>query len=156
MRTRRRHERIIKRLEVEFSANEQTNRGISSNFSLGGLFIRTNRVYAPGTAVELLIHFPDGTSSHSKGIVRMSRLTPVSPKNGMGIEITEKDEAYAAFMKSILPDIAETGGVAASAPADIPSSTLIVTCPACGVKNRVRAGSTAVRCGRCGTTITTG
>jgi hypothetical protein len=48
------------------------------------------------------LFLPSNTVSHLKGVVRRTVRTPFSAmKNGMGIEITEKDEAYGHFMKSI-------------------------------------------------------
>jgi hypothetical protein len=37
---KRQRKRFIKRCEVEFVANETTYRGISSNFSISGFFIK--------------------------------------------------------------------------------------------------------------------
>lgn len=170
MRSTRKHERFIKRLEVECSASDQSSRGISSNFSLGGLFMRSNRPFAPGTLVDLLIHLPDGTVSKAKGVVKMAQKTPLaSMKNGMGIEITENDSNYVAFIRSLYPDShddsgentltekdgahAESGPISGSADSDF----FIVACSHCGVKNRVRKarGSPGMKCGKCGGALST-
>jgi Tfp pilus assembly protein PilZ len=182
LKTKRRYERIIRRLEIEFSAKDQTHRGISSNFSLGGIFIRTNRAFEPGTEVDLLIHLPDGTRSKAKGIVKMAMKTPVvSLKNGMGVEITEKDQQYIKFVETLLEGAGSKGegdqhepvsgskgegdqhepvSGEAEAPESEPapgiSEFFIVSCPLCGVKNRVKVSNVrrGAKCGKCGAALT--
>jgi hypothetical protein len=108
---KRQHKRFIKRCEVEFIANDITHRGISSNFSLNGFFIRTNYPPAPDTILHIVIHLPDGSTSKVTGkVIRASKTltgrvmgTPVKTlKNGMGVEIIEKDTNYLHFIKSLL------------------------------------------------------
>jgi hypothetical protein len=101
----RRHRRYIKRCEIEFSTNGTVYRGISSNFSLSGLFIKTSKPFVEDTIIELIIHLPNGLTSKLKGIVRRACRNPVNvQKNGMGIEFTEKDSNYDDFFNSILTD----------------------------------------------------
>jgi hypothetical protein len=98
----RRHKRYMKRCEIEFSTNGTTYRGISSNFSLSGLFIKTSKPFAEDTTIELIVHLPNGLISHLKGIVRRALRNPVNvQKNGMGIELIEKDSNYSDFINSI-------------------------------------------------------
>lgn len=170
MRGTRRHTRFIKRLEVECSANGESSRGISSNFSLVGLFMRTNRPFAPGSLVDLLIHLPDGTMAKAKGLVKMAQKTPLaSLKNGMGIELIEKDSNYVTFIRSLLQDspddagkkpIVEKEGTRAKSPPmpeSVSADYFIVPCSHCGVKNKVRKsrGSPGVKCGKCGAPLST-
>lgn len=132
--------------------------------------MRSNRPFAPGTLVDLLIHLPDGTVSKSKGLVKMAQKTPLaSMKNGMGIEIIEKDSNYVAFIRSLDPDsrddadentLAEKEGTRAeSSPISDSADTdfFIVACAHCGVKNKVRKarGSPGVKCGKCGGALST-
>ena len=98
----RRHKRYMKHCEIEFSTNGTTYRGISSNFSLSGLFIKTSKPFAEDTTVELIVHLPNGIISALKGIVRRALRNPVNiQKNGMGIELIEKDSNYSDFIRSI-------------------------------------------------------
>ncbi len=170
MRPTRRHRRFIRRLEVEFSANNQNYRGISSNFSLGGIFIRTNHPFSQDTIIDLTIHLPDGTTARAKGVVRTALRTSVaSLKNGMGIEIIEKDSHYVNFVISLSPD--NTGDppsealTGATGPAHIKvaatpgtpfSDFLIVCCPNCSIKNKIDKLkiSRGHRCGKCGALLT--
>lgn len=102
----RRHRRYIKRCEIEFSTNGTAYRGISSNFSLSGLFIKTSKPFAEDTLVDLIIHLPNGLISELKGIVRRAFRNPVNiQKNGMGIELTEKDSNYDDFINSIFSNV---------------------------------------------------
>ena len=51
--------RYTKRLEVTFSSGNLSFKGILSNISENGLFIRTNRGFAPGTTVDIEVMMPD-------------------------------------------------------------------------------------------------
>jgi uncharacterized protein (TIGR02266 family) len=100
----RRHKRVIKRLETECSSEGVGFRGISSDLSGGGLFVRTSRPFSPDTAVDLTIHLPGDVISRLKGIVRWAVRTGLAyGRNGMGIEIIECDQSFIAFINSILP-----------------------------------------------------
>lgn len=111
MKNKRKQKRFIKRYETEFVLNNITYRGISRDFSLNGLFIRTKYPMASGTIVDITIHLPDGLASKLKGKVRRTSKNPVgkvmgSPvktvKSGMGIEIIEKDANYLHLIRSFL------------------------------------------------------
>lgn len=169
--SKRRHARFIRRLETEFSAEGQNYRAISSDFSCNGLFIRTNHAFPPGTIVSIRVHLPDGTPSVLKGRVRRSlKTTVVSLKNGMGIELIEKDLPYTNFMLDFTDECGEqtAGPEPTVGPADIPPVTertagmpaddfTIISCPACGVKNKVRTErlSQGPKCGKCGSMLST-
>ena len=108
---KRRHKRFIKRFETELRADDTTHRGITSNLSLNGLFISKNRPFPPDTILAIVIHLPDGSTSKLKGRVRRALKTLTgeligtrlkSFKNGMGVEIVEKDDNYIEFIKSSL------------------------------------------------------
>jgi ribosomal protein S27E len=170
LRNLRRHERFIRRLEVECSARDENTRGISSNFSLGGLFIRTNRPFSPGTLVDLNIHLPDGGAAKATGRVKTAQKTALaSLKNGMGIEIIEKDLNYVTFIKSLGADSrVETGEAASTRKRETPGDStvtpdsgsaefFIIPCPHCGVRNKVRTSrsSPGMKCGKCGNPLRT-
>lgn len=160
--SKRRHKRFVRRLETEFSAEGKNYRAISSDLSEGGLFIRTNHAFAPGTIVDILIFLPDGTSSRLKGKVRRALKTPVvSLKNGMGIELIEKDSHYDRFMLTFTGEHEEKTGPSAEVdtqetireiPKPQPEEFLIVACSRCNVKNRVKKSrlAAAPKCGKCG------
>lgn len=144
---KREHSRFIRRLETEFSAEGKNYRGISSDLSINGLFIRTNHAFAPGSIIDLTIHLPGGATSKLKGKVMRALKTPiVSLKNGMGIKLIEKDSHYINFMKSYSPDNQEKTTESTS------SDFLIISCSKCGVKNKVHKSKTSLgpKCGKCG------
>jgi hypothetical protein len=167
--SKRRHARFIRRLETEFSAEGKEYRAISSDFSCNGLFIRTNHAFPPGTVVSILVHLPDGTPSVLKGRVRRAlRTTVVSLKNGMGIELIEKDLPYTNFMLGFTNECEEKPGEPEQKfrPVDVPPATektadtpapdfMIISCPSCGVKNKVRSErlSQGPKCGKCGSLL---
>jgi Tfp pilus assembly protein PilZ len=159
---KRKHDRFVRRLETEFSAEGKNYRGISSDLSRSGLFIRTNHAFPTGTLVDILIHLPDGTSTRLKGNVRRALKTPVvSIKNGMGIELTEKDASYTKFLDTSFPIEEEAGQ--SSAGTEGPDATgavmkpdlveyVIVVCSQCDAGNKVTRSKITVghACGKCG------
>lgn len=172
--SKRKHTRFIRRLETEFSAEGKEYRAISSDFSCRGLFIRTNHAFPPGTVLTISVHLPDGITSHLKGkVCRALKTTVVSLKNGMGIELIEKDQQYTDFMLMFTPECDEEkekknveGPKASPHPsrqhekaAEQPAAEfVIIACPACGVKNKVRTERLphGPKCGKCGTPLPTG
>jgi PilZ domain len=169
LKARRQYRRFKRRLEVEFSAEGRHYRGISSNFSLGGLFVRTNHAFAPGTLIDLKLHLPAGGAAALKGLVKMALKTPViSLGNGMGVEILERDPVFVDFMKSLTNEEAPLtgeGSAGTESPKEpdpvaytgtAPQDCFILRCPDCGIGNRVRKSrnSQALRCGKCGASLT--
>jgi uncharacterized protein (TIGR02266 family) len=101
MERKRKYHRFTKRLEVKFSSGGKSFTGISSNLSENGIFIRTHKGFAPGTALDLKLILPDGKISSLKGIVKRTLKTSISElKNGMGVEIIENDAMFTDFIKS--------------------------------------------------------
>jgi hypothetical protein len=132
---KRRYKRYIRRLETEFTIGGSTFRGISSDLSEKGLFIRTGKGFVPGSILDIVIYLPNGEKAKVKGIVRRTIKTDSTlVKNGMGIEILENDEVYTKFIKDL------TGG-----------DFIIVTCHNCKIKNKVPAEKLSMgpKCGNC-------
>lgn len=111
MANKRQQKRFISRCETEFVVNDVTYRGIASDFSLQGLFIRTTHPATPDTIVDITIYLPDGLTSNLTGKVRRAMKpsigrvigTPVKAlKHGMGVEIIKKDANYLHFIRSLL------------------------------------------------------
>jgi hypothetical protein len=80
-----RHPRFTKRLEATFSSGGLSYRGILSNLSQNGLFIRTNRGFAPGSTVDIELVMPDNALCRLKGIVKRTIKTPMSYGKRCGI-----------------------------------------------------------------------
>lgn len=178
MKEKRRHKRFFRRLETEFLSQEKTYRAISSNFSRYGLFIRTNHAFIPGTELDILIHLPTGNDCKLKGVVIQAMKTPiVSLKNGMGIELLDRDQNYINFLKQFDPSedgkTATFVGEKSAHPQpphqgqhephehhrkpvhDTATDFLIIACAQCGVKNKVTRErlSHGPKCGKCGSPI---
>jgi len=146
---KRESQRFAKRLEVRFSSGGMSYSGFSGNLSENGLFIRTKRGFAPGSTIDIELVLPDGTVSFLKGIVRRTIKAAASVKNGMGIELLQKDVRYVDFVRTLSPD-AEKGSE------DIaPPGFQILSCPKCGTRNKVLGNKIALRprCGRCSSSL---
>jgi len=107
---RRQRKRFQKSCKVEFSANNEIYRGVSENFSINGLFIKTDNFLPLQSVVAIKVHLPDGSTAELEGRVR--RVQQVSYdmvaasggtfKNGIGIEIINRDSNYMKFFMSLL------------------------------------------------------
>ena len=112
-RENRQHKRLSKKCEVEFYSNSTIYRGTSSNFSIDGLFIRTDNPLAPDTVISIIVHLPDGSTSKLTGRVRRVSMmydssvmdkSLMSLEEGMGIEIVKRDSHYIKFFMSLISD----------------------------------------------------
>jgi len=160
----KRNKRFTKRLEVTFSSGELSYRGILSNVSVSGLFIRTSRGFAPGTTVDIELMLPDNTVSLLKGIVRRTIKNPITAmNNGMGVELTRQDAKYQNFIKPFLniadPETEQeteinTKPEAGPEKPPVPEFQ-IIGCPNCGAKNKVLSNKLSLgpKCGKCGTPL---
>ena len=108
---KRRQKRYAKRLAIEFVSDGQTYRGICRNLSLDGLFIKTRKPLPPERIINILVHLPDGSISKLTGKVTRAIRDPhglifaaagIPPKDGMGIQLLEKDANYLSFVGSLL------------------------------------------------------
>ncbi len=174
-------QRFTKRLETIFTSGGMRFTGITSDLSDGGLFIRTQHGLVPGSFLDIEIYLPEKKVCRLKGIVRRTIKTPLTAlKNGMGIELIERDQNYLEFLRRFVigsekpeetpfePDAANSGSVAEdekqgpihgekrtegayySGP-----ETIIITCQSCNVKNRVMREKLSIgpKCGRCGAAL---
>ena len=152
--------RFTKRLEVAFSSGGLSFRGILSNISISGIFIRTNKGFAPGTTVDMELMLPDNTVSSLRGIVRRTIKTSLKTTgNGMGVELTRKDDRYENFIRGFLEeadrDAAQEAemGPSEREPEKPPVTDFeIISCSNCGAKNKVLREklSLSPKCGKCG------
>jgi hypothetical protein len=108
---KRRQKRWVKRLSIEFASDGQNYRGICRNLSSDGLFIKTRKPLAPGNIINMIVHLPDGSTSKLTGRVTRAIRDPYSlifetagipSKDGMGIQLLEKDANYLKFIGSFL------------------------------------------------------
>lgn len=165
---KRRHQRFIKRLETTFSSGDLKYSGISSDLSESGLFIRSHHAFSPGTILDITLYISEGKISRVKGIVRRALRTSMSAiaKDGMGIELIEKDSNYYGFLEHFgsvkgehpgkPPEFSDADqGRKTEDKAHVVSECVILTCPFCKVKNRVSRDKLmmALRCGKCHGTL---
>ncbi len=166
-------QRYTKRLEVAFSSGGSKYKGISSDLSEQGLFIRTQHGLSPGNEIDIEMYLPDDKVVRLRGVVRRTIKTSLSLiKNGMGVEIIENDPLYLSFLKTFdiegpedrvasahyetpVPE-EKTGSPSEEKISTIPEFVLIA-CDSCKVKNKVRRDRLPFgpRCGKCGTALNT-
>jgi len=154
-----RTQRYTKRLEATFGSGPLTYRGILSDISENGLFIRTSRGFTPGTIIDIEIIMPGDQISHLTGIVRRTIKTPLSTaKNGMGVELTQKDAVYINFFKSHHKEVSREAFEETDPAGEnfSPPASRIITCPGCGAKNKVLYEKLFLKpiCGKCKTLLT--
>ena len=107
---RRTSKRRIKRREITFICDEKEYKGISSNFSETGLFIKTRIRFKQGAPVEMLLELDKDQQTAIKGkVVRITARSKFFNNykisgNGIGIEVTETTREYKDFCKSLLKE----------------------------------------------------
>jgi len=170
----RQHKRYKKRIEIEVKAEGQERKMFSSDISESGLFIRTNKGFPPGTALDLKLYLPDESIAYAKGWVKRTVKTQVSAfKNGMGVKLLEADENFKRFFEiefeepfsatpvkniiprpatpvqeKVLPKPPEPSHAAPQSPPQTSSSNddfVIVRCTSCNVKNKVMRSKVSLR-----------
>jgi Tfp pilus assembly protein PilZ len=110
--SKRAAERKIKRLPIFFSVTSPVSvsadpgeeyRGMSSDFSITGLFIRTRKILKPGTKLKMAIEVNESTKIHLTGTVaRAVKLGAVVFKDGIGVKLTEATPEYKNFIDGLL------------------------------------------------------
>jgi Tfp pilus assembly protein PilZ len=98
---RRKENRTVKKLYVRLNADSKTTNGLLGDVSENGLFVNTIQDFPIGTEIRIEIFMPDRNNSFLRGIVRRRiELTDSRRKNGLGIELTKKDQRYIDFIVS--------------------------------------------------------
>ncbi len=101
-RVRREFRRVIKNLRAVVSAGNLQVKGTTVRVSESGFFVRTQKPFNEGVEVDIALTLPDGTRSKLKGVVKYARrLDVLHLKNGMGIEITERDLPYTQMIDDL-------------------------------------------------------
>lgn len=93
--------RKIKRLNISFSDGNIEHKGISSDFSCNGLFIRTRNGYKEGTILQLMLDIDDITIPMTGIVVRFIKPGIAIIKFGIGIELTSTTPEYDNFIKEL-------------------------------------------------------
>jgi hypothetical protein len=105
MADRRKDKRHIQRYPVEVKAGDLLFKGTTVRLSERGMFVRSQKNFIEGIPVDITIYLTEESSCCLKGIVKYARtMDLLRQKNGMGIEIIEKDQKFLEFIKSVEKD----------------------------------------------------
>ncbi len=96
--------RARRRVEVRFGPDDLQFIGYSGNVSRSGIMVRSVRVFAPGTVLNLELKFPDGTF-RVRGEVVWAREGPVqflsTGRVGMGITFLQPPVDFLTFLDRV-------------------------------------------------------
>ncbi|MEW6571646.1 MAG: PilZ domain-containing protein [Nitrospirota bacterium] len=99
---KRREKRFAKKLMARLSSAKSSSWGVLSDISENGLFVRSNKSFAVGTAVEIELVLPDNEVSTLRGVVKRAVTLPASNRRfGIGIELIKRDVTYRFFLKCL-------------------------------------------------------
>lgn len=105
---KRGRDRTKRRLMVRFGLQAADRTAFTKNLSATGLFLQTNHVFAPGTTVQVQIHFPDRVVSHWARVAWAKKVPPQLAhvlECGMGVCFLEPAsdwaDFYAAWARSV-------------------------------------------------------
>ncbi len=92
--------RTRRRVLVRYGVDRPEKTAFTQNLSEGGLYLKTNSVFAPGTVLQLAVEFPDRTFSLWARVAWAKQVPPqlahVLPC-GMGLSLIEPPPEWAAF-----------------------------------------------------------
>jgi len=99
---KRKSERLSMKLHTKLSADSFVSWGLLSDVSENGLFIKSNRDFTIGEAIDIELFMPNNINSLLKGVItRKIELPETHRKYGLGIELVEKDIVYRHFLRSL-------------------------------------------------------
>ena len=102
MREKRACERFIIKLPVTISSVGKKVDGTTVRLSQKGMFVRTQRSFVEGSAVDIELLLTNAATCKLKGVVKYARNCDLMKRqNGMGIELTKKNEAYEKCMSEV-------------------------------------------------------
>jgi hypothetical protein len=96
---RARH-RTRRRVMVRYGVERPEKTAFTQNLSEGGLYLKTNSVFAPGTVLQLELEFPDRKFSLWARVVWAKQVPPQLAHVldcGMGLSLIEPPPEWAAF-----------------------------------------------------------
>lgn len=84
--------RHLKRMNVLFGADKQVFHGFTVDISNTGIFLKSVKIYPPGSVITVEIHIPDGGVMEFQGRVMWAKAVPsnminIIKKAGMGVKI---------------------------------------------------------------------
>lgn len=97
---KRGRDRTRRRVLVRYGVERPEKTAFTKNLSEGGLFLRTNQVFAPGTVLQLEVEFPERTLSVWARVAWAKQVPPQLAHVldcGMGLALIEPPADWAAF-----------------------------------------------------------
>lgn len=102
MAERRECDRFIIKLPVTISAGEAKMECTTVRLSKKGMFVRSQKSFVEGSAVDIEISLTNAVTCKLKGVIKYARNCDLMRRqNGMGIELTEKNDAYEKFVSEV-------------------------------------------------------
>jgi Tfp pilus assembly protein PilZ len=106
MADKRKDKRKIKRLHITILCGENQHKGISSNFSFSGLFIKTRKKFKPGSSVSMILEVNDSQKMSLRGTIARTKIGSKFDKfnDGIGIQLTTIPQAYKHHVETLIND----------------------------------------------------
>lgn len=102
MADKRNSKRKIKRLPVAFLCGTEECRGISSNMSHTGLFIKSRKTFKRGQTLKMVLDLDGNRKIALQGVVaREINRGFRNNNNGMGVELAETPREYTEMLKDM-------------------------------------------------------
>jgi Tfp pilus assembly protein PilZ len=99
---KRKDMRLSMKLYSKLRAVSGVSWGLLTDVSENGIFIKSNRDFTMGEAIDIELFMPDNTNALLKGVIRRKIELPDSHrKYGLGIELKEKDMVYRRFLRNL-------------------------------------------------------
>jgi hypothetical protein len=99
---KRKDMRLSMKLYSKLRAESGVSWGLLTDVSENGIFIKSNRDFTMGEAIDIELFMPDNTNALLKGVIRRKIELPDSHrKYGLGIELKEKDMVYRRFLRNL-------------------------------------------------------
>lgn len=96
-------ERARRRVMVRYGVDRAQHRGFTKDLSATGMFIRTNKVFTPGTTIQVEIQFPDRNFNLWARVIWAKQVPPQLAhilECGMGICFINPDAQWLDYFKS--------------------------------------------------------
>lgn len=101
--------RHLKRMNVLFGADKQVFHGFTVDISNTGIFLKSVKIYPPGSVITAELHIPDGGVMEFQGRVMWAKAVPsnminIIKKAGMGVKIInflKGEDEYRKLVKEL-------------------------------------------------------
>ncbi len=102
---RRRLKRVVKRIPARYQCEGVIGKGHIKNVTQEGMFLRTDRLPAPGSRIRLVFEPEDGPKVEVSGTVRWTTgqlQATADTSSGFGMQIENVTEEFLEFFENIL------------------------------------------------------